>query len=399
MPIYNVGGRPVFPEPIGAALFYMGLLVCLWRWKQPAYALMLIWFFISLAPAMVTPFSPNFVRTMAVWPVPFVFAGLGMQSIGQLVNRLIGRLGNRSIGQSVVQPKHHLVIPSSGHLVTAVFVLSLAFNTFLTYRDYFLDWPRGDYVRFWQQASWTQAVRAINADPSSTPVVASGLSIQDFDPQTFDLLGVRSDVKVKWFDCRSAMVYARDADLERYVVPGYLPCDIERLGAKLISQVHWPASTEVAYSLYEFNLDQPRGWIFKLRENQVYLGGESFDAQAPLRDMSRVPPPNFEGLQLFGGVIDRTGEVTQPDLSYFEPGSTLVLDTYWQMQQPLTPPLKIFVHFTAPDGTIVAQGDGLDVEPCYVANRRFVCTAAATGTARRFATGALSPVSRRLSAR
>lgn len=242
-----------------------------------------------------------------------------------------------------------------------VFALTIAFNAVLTYRDYFLDWPRDDYVRFWQQATWTQAVRAINADPASTPIGISGLSIQDFDPQTFDLLGVRSDLKVQWFDCRSAMVYSGDADLERYIVPGYLPCDIERLGAKSISQVHWPDSSEVAYSLYDFNLDQPRGWIFKLRENPVYVGGENFNAQAPLDDMIRVSPPDFEGLQFFGGVIDRTGEATPPDLSHFKPGSTVVLHTYWQWQQPLTPPLKIFVHFTAPDGRIVAQADGLDV--------------------------------------
>ena len=62
-----------------------GLLICLWRWKRPAYMLMLIWFFISLIPAMVTPFSPNFVRTIAVWPVPFVFAGLAMDEIVQFV--------------------------------------------------------------------------------------------------------------------------------------------------------------------------------------------------------------------------------------------------------------------------------------------------------------------------
>ncbi len=76
VPIYNVGGRPVFPEIFGAALFIIGLLICLWRWKRPAYTLMLLWFFISLIPAMVTPFSPNFVRTIAAWPVPFVFAGI-----------------------------------------------------------------------------------------------------------------------------------------------------------------------------------------------------------------------------------------------------------------------------------------------------------------------------------
>ena len=59
VPIYNLGGRPVFPEIFGAALFIVGLLISLWRWKRPAYMLMLLWFFISLIPAMITPFSPG----------------------------------------------------------------------------------------------------------------------------------------------------------------------------------------------------------------------------------------------------------------------------------------------------------------------------------------------------
>jgi 4-amino-4-deoxy-L-arabinose transferase-like glycosyltransferase len=60
--LYNVGGRPVFPEPIGGALFYLGLLVALWRWRRPAYALLLIWLPISLAPAALT------------WPAPALSA-------------------------------------------------------------------------------------------------------------------------------------------------------------------------------------------------------------------------------------------------------------------------------------------------------------------------------------
>ncbi|MFN8598720.1 MAG: glycosyltransferase family 39 protein, partial [Anaerolineae bacterium] len=90
VPIYNVADRPVFPEPIGAALFYLGFLICLWRWRQPAYVFMLIWFFISLVPAMVTPFSPNFVRTIAAWPVPFVFVGVAMNEVWQWVVKRFG---------------------------------------------------------------------------------------------------------------------------------------------------------------------------------------------------------------------------------------------------------------------------------------------------------------------
>lgn len=346
VPIYNVGGRPVFPEIAGAELFVIGLLICLWRWKRPAYALLLLWFFISLVPAMVTPFSPNFVRTIAVWPVPFVFVGLAMVEV---VRWVTARSKLQDAGRRTPR-----------HLVIGLFTLVLVWSATLTASDYFRQWPQDGYVRFWQQATWTQAVRALNADPSTAPIAASGLSIQDFDPQTFDLLGLRSDLKVKWFDCRAAMVYPQTAVQVRYLVPGYLPCDVGRYGAELVTQLHWPDSDEVAYSLYGLNPSQQRSWIQKLSENPVYLGPESFDVQAPLDGLTPTSPPNFEGLQLLSGAIDRTADATR-DLSTYKPGATVLLDTYWLIKQPMMPPLKIFVHFTAPDGTIVAQWDGLEV--------------------------------------
>jgi 4-amino-4-deoxy-L-arabinose transferase-like glycosyltransferase len=344
VPIYNVGGRPVFPEIFGAALFVIGLLICLWRWKRPAYLLMLLWFFIGLIPAMVTPFSPNFVRTIAAWPVPFVFAGLAMYEVVQLVVR---------------KSNQRLAIRNQ-KLTVAFFVVVLTVNSALTFSDYFVQWPTSDYVRFWQQATWTQAVRALNADPSSSPIAASGLSIHDFDPQTFDLLGLRSDLKMRWFDCRSAMLYPQTTLQVRYLVPGYLPCEVGRYGAALLTQVHWPNSEDVMYSLYGLNPAEARSWIYKLSENPIYVGREDFNVTAPLDGLTRVSSPDFEGLQFFGAVIDR-GAVVPQDASTFKRGTTVRLNTFWLINQPLAPPLKIFVHLTAPDGKIVAQWDGLDV--------------------------------------
>jgi len=356
VPIYNVGGRPVFPEPIGAALFYIGLLICLWRWKQPAYALMAIWFFISLAPAMVTPFSPNFVRTMAAWPVPFVFVGVGMQWVGQLVKRLTGRLVNQS--------KRQLVTLSPVHLVSAVFALVLAFNAILTYRDYFLDWPRGGYVRFWHQATWTQAVRAINADPMTAPVIASGLSIQDFDPQTFDLLGVRSNVKVRWADCRQTILYPGGFDqrIFRYLSPPYYECDTDLRstylpGIATTLQPRWPDTHDVIFTLDQFERPYTLAELVlpRVMTSTLYVGAENFDSTNPRRDLvQHFGPgvPDFEGLSFHG---------SPPHLDTLTPGSVLTFDTIWLLAKPISPPLKIFIHVTAPDGKIVAQWDGLDV--------------------------------------
>ena len=343
VPIYNVGGRPVFPEVFGAALFVIGLLICLWRWKRPAYALMLIWFFISLLPAMVTPFSPNFVRTIAVWPVPFVFVGLAMNEVVQFVRR-------RSNQQSAI---------SIQHLTIALFAVVLLWTAASTYNDYFRQWPTSDYVRFWQQATWTQAVRALNADPSTTPLAASGLSIHDFDPQTFDLLGLRSDLKVKWFDCRNAMLYPQLGAIARYLTPAYLPCaaDLQArfwTGAKVSDLSRWPDTNEPVFALQEIDGNATlTAAMAQSPLRPVWLGGETFGAQNSTGDLEPVPLPiKLEGLDLLGWSIDR---------DTVQSGAPIDLFTYWEMSQPVTAPLKIFIHLTAPDGTIVAQWDGLDV--------------------------------------
>jgi 4-amino-4-deoxy-L-arabinose transferase-like glycosyltransferase len=357
VPIYNVSGRPVFPEIAGAALFVGGLLICLWRWKHPACAMMLIWFFISLIPAMVTPFSPNFVRSMAAWPAPFVFAGVAMNEVVQWAGR---RRGTASRGQGTgSQTPGHPARLSARHLVIALFTAVLAWNAVLTVKDYFIQWPAGDYVRFWQQAAWTQAVRTLNADRSSTPIAASGLSIQDFDPQTFDLLGLRPDLKVKWFDCRNAMLYPQADTTTRYLTPAYLPCaaDLQaRLwpGAQITAQPRWPDTGDAIFTLQELDGRAAlQTFGSQLVPRPVWIGGEAFDARNPASDLEPAHLPlDLSGLSLLGWETDRVEA---------RPGETIDLYTYWEAARPIAPPLKVFVHVTAPDGKIVAQWDGLDV--------------------------------------
>jgi 4-amino-4-deoxy-L-arabinose transferase-like glycosyltransferase len=47
---YNVPGRPLFQPGWTGLFFYAGLLIALWRWKQPFYAFVLLWLGIMIAP-------------------------------------------------------------------------------------------------------------------------------------------------------------------------------------------------------------------------------------------------------------------------------------------------------------------------------------------------------------
>lgn len=85
----------------------------------------------------------------------------------------------------------------------------------------------------------------------------------------------------------------------------------------------------------------------------VWLGGESFAGQAPQADLTPVAlPVDFEGRHFEGWEADRVEA---------QAGTGWDVFTHWALSKLIAPSLKIFIHVTAPDGKIVAQWDGLDV--------------------------------------
>ena len=77
---YTVPGRPLFDWGT-AILFYGGLVIALWRWKQPRYAYVLIWLGVTLLPSAVTPQSPSTVRLVGALPVVYLLPGLAVTAV------------------------------------------------------------------------------------------------------------------------------------------------------------------------------------------------------------------------------------------------------------------------------------------------------------------------------
>jgi len=345
--LYNVGGRPVFPEPVGGALFYIGLLVALWRWRRPAYALLLIWLPASLAPAAVTWPAPDFVRTLGALPATFIFPALAVTTIANTLR------------------------PRRLQLACALTVIALlAWNAALTARDYFTIWPRNAEVRWLYQTTWTQAVRWLDASPDTTPVAASGLKIHDLDPQTFDLLMRRRDIKVKWFDCRTSILLP-SAGVMRYVSPDFFQCDANLwtrfLGtARIIAGPRWPGSGEAIFTVHQ-------------------LEGEE------------IPPgPSVTSW----GILELLkSQITRPAVA---PGAEAELLTFWRVTGRVPAPTAIFVHVVESDGKLRAQWDGFDfgesqLEPGdqLVERHRFVIPADTAPGTYRVVVGVYNPATMR----
>ncbi len=303
--LYNVGGRPVFPEPISGALFYIGLLIALWRWRQPAYALLLIWLPVSLAPAAVSWPAPNFVRALGALPVTFIFPAVTVVAVWDAMRRRVMRLAN------------------------CILVLGLlTWNITLTARDYFDYWPRNAEVRWLYQATWTQAARWLDATFDATPVAASGLKIHDLDPQTFDVLLRHRDVQVKWFDCRTSVLLPGSGAM-RYISPDFFPCDADLWadflgGARVIAEPRWPDTHAVIFTAHQL-------------ERQDVLPGPVL--------------ASWPSLSLTGSRIVKASVVR---------GDQAEVLTFWTVTRRVPTPTAFFVHIVSDDGQPLAQWDGFD---------------------------------------
>ena len=378
-PIYNVPGRPLFIG-LGSILFYLGLLVCLIRWRRPAYAFILIWLIVTLLPNMITAPAPFFYRAIAAQTPTLVLPAIGTVALGELFNRrrearrerqeeneaLPGSAGKRA--HVMLSEAKHLGVETlrfaqgdnnparSGRVekesvslrplrswrfvvVVGVAVITLGQTALATQHDYFEVWGRNSEVRFQYSASHTAIAHALDASGDATPVAVSGLFIEDADPYIFAQTLRRTDVPIRWFDARSALVAIVDATSQRLAIPMFAPLDTA-LQSRFLSRA----------ALIEQNTD------FSLY---------AFDAAAFRADIARwgghVQTPDRRPVALpisFDGKVMLLGHERPASVSRVE--ATLTLFTAWRVTSEWQPSsTAIFAHLLDGDGNLIAQDDQL----------------------------------------
>jgi len=189
---YNIAGRPVF-DPLVGALFYLGLLVALWRAREPRHLFALIWLPVGLLPGILSDSAPSFLRASASLPAAFLFPALG-------ADWLIERKWKRALTLMVAA-----VIASSG-----------AF----TIRDYFVVWPAQSQVREVYRSDLADVARWLDARGDETPVVIASTNPHDLDPFLFDF-ELRRPRPIKWVDRAYGLIFPQERAL--YISPASTP--------------------------------------------------------------------------------------------------------------------------------------------------------------------------------
>jgi 4-amino-4-deoxy-L-arabinose transferase-like glycosyltransferase len=340
-PRQNLPGRPVFADPISAVLFYAGVLIALFRWRDPRYGLLLLWLGGALVPSIATAVAPSSIRNVLGLVVVFVFPALALVEAVRFLRLTL-----------------HSLLPTPYSLLPASCILLLTPCLFLTVRDYFLTWPRHDVVRFDYQTDLSGVARRLDELPLQTPVAVAGLSVHTMDGPGLKLAARRDVRGVRLCDTRETLVVpARSSDGGPVwlFVPQVVPLDPDlqerllRWGAvmEIGSQSSWPAPTSFVGYRVPGDAELRRRPLGDLQR---------LETAASLPDGTPVTLPiSFgESLALVG--YERLQQCTAP-------GDLLALLTYWHVETSPSTPLKTFVHLLGGSETPIAQHDGLGSPP------------------------------------
>jgi 4-amino-4-deoxy-L-arabinose transferase-like glycosyltransferase len=328
LPYYDVSNRPVF-DPITALLLAIGLLIALWRWRKPEYAFVFIWFFVSLAPGMLSQPAPNYTRTLAVQTVLFFLPGL---AIVALIDRWRAKV-----------------------IYSALAILFVG-NLVWTAHDYFTVWPSIDTVRFWHQSGLYAVANKLQSDPDSSPV-AICLPDNLIDERTWwwnpawrhmQFLLHRPDISVRYYNCADTMILIDGS--ARYAFPDAIDeATLEQF--PIYNQFLAHSATD------RVELPQRLGTMLRVDRSQTPLVqvlnqvALSSTVTLDVDQQSAQVPIDFEDkVQLLGYSLSKTS---------VKPGHSIDLVTYWKVTDNLPPQMSQFTHVLNGQGVIVAQEDRL----------------------------------------
>lgn len=73
----NPWGRPVF-DPLMAGPFLIGVAWCLWHWRRPTAAALVLWQLVMLLPTILAEDTPHFLRAAGLLPGVVFFPAIGL---------------------------------------------------------------------------------------------------------------------------------------------------------------------------------------------------------------------------------------------------------------------------------------------------------------------------------
>ena len=333
---FNIPSRPVF-EPLGAALFGLGVWLALARLRQPQYAFALIVLGVSLLPSIVLDPNFPFTRTISAQTVAFALVGVGLDAV--------------LIGFARFRPPLRTLGPLS--VIGALLVVNLV----RVIDEMFITWPALNPTRAVYNAELRDFGRYLAARPAAPPIAPCTLWITfPWEPlyhrsvaQTAApyLIG-RTDLALRWHDCRYALVIPNGAQFI------FAHSDLEPLSAHLGRFLADP-------------------WLANAQPVPGVPGAMFVDARAALErqlaawhHLKVAWPPEAvisSAVQLpvnFNHALELIGYRIEP--AHVTAGEHVAVITYWRVTGAVPDDTLLFTHLYRTPTDVLAQQDQFDVD-------------------------------------
>jgi 4-amino-4-deoxy-L-arabinose transferase-like glycosyltransferase len=311
----NIAGFPVF-DPITAVLFYIGVALSLWHWRQKRRLFVLLWLFTGVIPSIVTIDAPSSIRISNILPVVAIFPAGVMHSF-------------KTFSTAFRYLSTDLAPTAAKRLAGMLILLHIVWTTVAI----FWLWPAHNEVRFVWQKGLADAALYLDRSSSAAPTAVAGWTPDTMDPPTMALALRRQDLALRYFDPRYTLLVpaAEDGHISRIIRPTILPLQAD-LEAKLH---HWGAAGREHGSFTLYTILQP----LLLRPGHPAASG-------------------------FGGELTFLGH---DRLSSCLPGDGLPcrLVSYWRVETAAGSPRRLFLHLVDEQGQPAGQDDGLETPSAY----------------------------------
>ena len=305
---YNIPGRPIF-SPLTAVFFLIGIVVCLWRWRKPAYAFLIIWFVVGITPSIVTGATANTTRNIAAMSATYLLPAVGFLGLFNWVNDRWGRPAKR-------------VAAGAG-------ILWLLAVALVTGRDYFARWAGDPDVRAAYQQNLVQSLNYLQETGTDNAVVISSVYPgAAHDPSIARVLVPKKTENLRWIDARYALVFPEGSGAQ-LIIPSSTPLHpyLARLATPVETISLRPDDLDDSFSVFELRTELVSGtdqlvnfgdalslldaqWL----SESVNPGDTAelitfWEIQDPTKAGPRVPPAFETDAVLFTHVLNGTGDI------------------------------------------------------------------------------------------
>jgi hypothetical protein len=343
--LYNITGRPVFAGPEGW-LFYLGVLLCVWRLRKPEYALQLIVIATMLIPSLVTEHPPSWTRSVGILPGLLVTTVLPVEWAWARLESGLKR--------KWATPSMEPLLRRVGLPLYAALVIVLGVSVYgRTAYDLLNVWMNHPGVYWMTFAFYSETADYINRSADTTPLSFNMDVTIPWRITNLSRAVQRRDVQLRW-TANNALAFPDHPGGLRVAFQSSAP------PAPVLQQIFFDPGPP----LYIGPRADPTG-EHPLRIYHVSPGTleeHLVRAQANPVFLPHTHTPVASKVQV-GGLLEFLGyEILNPDA---QPGSELRIMTFWRvLQRP--PDLSVFVHLISESEDMVTQSDGFDVVSDYL---------------------------------